>query len=145
MPVQMVDNVQEARGELLVDLVLGDPSPKGGIDGEKLVIALQYGGRRFLGSGTSDWFEDELLSIQAQLPAGVFMKCCINCLYSDYSPGGHAVFGDMMCFRNIKAEYVKVKSKQQFWPLHKRYERKVQETYLCPEFERRVPGTGYRG
>jgi hypothetical protein len=30
-------------------------------------------------------------------------------------------------------------------PLSDRYDRLVQETYLCPEFERRIPGTGYRG
>jgi hypothetical protein len=51
----------------------------------------------------------------------------------------------MMCFRNLKAEYVKVTTKEQFWSLHGRQDRLVQETYVCPEFERRIPGTGYRG
>jgi len=73
------------------------------------------------------------------------MKACINCLYSDYSPLGHGLFGCMMCFRNLKAEYVKVTTKDELWPIHDRYDRLVQETYLCPDFERRIPGTGYRG
>ncbi|MCE9532807.1 MAG: hypothetical protein K8T89_17050 [Planctomycetes bacterium] len=51
----------------------------------------------------------------------------------------------MMCFRNLKAEYLKVTTKKEFWSVHGRQDRFVQETYLCPEFERRIPGTGYRG
>jgi hypothetical protein len=51
----------------------------------------------------------------------------------------------MMCFKNLKNEYLKVTSKDEFWSVHDRFDRLVQETYLCPEFSRRVPGTGYRG
>jgi hypothetical protein len=136
---------RQSSGVLFVDLVLGDPAPNGGLDREQLRIALHYDDQRLAGPGTSGWFEDELLAIQAQMPEGVFMKACINCLYSDYSPAGHGLFGCMMCFRNIKAEYVKVRSKAEFWSVHDRCERLVQETYLCPEFARRIPGTGYRG
>jgi hypothetical protein len=132
-------------GTLVVELVLGDPAPNGAIDREELRIVLEYDGRRVAGPGTSGLFEDELLAIQAQLPEGVFIKACINCLYSDYSPYGHGLFGCMMCFRNLKAEYLKVTTKQEFWSVHGRQDRFVQETYLCPEFERRIPGTGYRG
>ncbi|HEV3146271.1 MAG TPA: DUF6304 family protein [Gemmataceae bacterium] len=101
-------------GALLVELVLGDPAPKGGLDREQLRIVLEYDGQRFAGPGTSGWFEDELLAIQAHLPEGVFIKACMNCLYSDYSPYGHGLFGCMMCFRNLKAEYLKVTTKQEF-------------------------------
>ncbi len=90
-------------------------------------------------------FEDELLEIQKQLPSGTCMRACINCLYSDYSPYGHGLFGSMMCFRNLKTEYLRVKSKSDFWGVHDRYEEMVQETYFCDEFEPRTPGTGYRG
>jgi hypothetical protein len=44
-----------------------------------------------------------------------------------------------------QAQYLKVTTKDEFWTVHDRYDRMVQETYLCPEFERRIPGTGYRG
>lgn len=89
--------------------------------------------------------EDKLLKIQKQLPDGLFIQACINCLYSDYSPYGNGVFGCMMCFRKLKQEYLQVKSKQEFFHIHDHFERQVQETWLCDEFERRVPGTGYRG
>jgi hypothetical protein len=145
IPVPVHDRGRLLSGALLVELVLGDLSPNGGIDREQLRIILEYDGRQVAGPGTSGWFEDELLGIQTQLPEGVFVKACINCLYSDYSPYGHGLFGCMMCFRNLKAEYLKVKTKQEFWSVHGRQDRFVQETYLCPEFERRIPGTGYRG
>ena len=135
----------ETDGTLRVDLVLGDPAPHGAIDREDLHLVLQVDGQTFSSPGTSGRFEDELLGIQVQLPEGVFIKACINCLYSDYSPYGHGLFGGMMCFRNLKAEYLKVTIKDEFWSVHGRQDRLVQETYLCPEFERRRPGTGYRG
>jgi len=142
VPVQ--DGGRLVDGSLFVKLVLGDPDPNGGLDSRQLQIVLEYDGQRFAGPGASGWFEGELLAIQARLPNGVFIKACINCQYSDYSPYGHGLFGGLMCFRNLKAEYVKVTTKEQFWSVHGRQERFVQETYLCPEFERRIPGTGYR-
>jgi hypothetical protein len=145
IPVPIHDHGEYVDGTLLVDVVLGDPAPNGSLDREKLRIVLEYGGQRFAGPGTSGWFEDELLALQKQLPEGVFVKACINRLYSDYSPYGHGLFGGMLCFRNLKAEYLKVKTKLEFFSVHGRQDRFVQETYLCPEFERRTPGIGYRG
>jgi hypothetical protein len=105
-----------------------------------------YAQERQTSSGDSGgWFEGEWLDIQKALPEAVVIKACINCLYSDYSPYGHGLFGCMMCFRNIKDEYLRVNSKQSFWSVHGRQERMVQETYLCPDFARRIAGTGYRG
>jgi hypothetical protein len=143
--IPVYDEGRQATGELFIDLTLGDPAPNGALDQGYLKIVLEYNGRRFSGSGKSGWFEDELLEIQAQLPVGVYMQACINCLYSDYSPYGHGLFGWMMCFRNLKDEYTKVTSKAEFWSVHDRYDRLVQEIYLCSDFKRRVPGTGYRG
>lgn len=145
IPVPVNDHGRLSEGTLVVTLVLGEPTPRGGLDREELRIVLEHDGRKIAGPGTSGWFEDELLAIGAQLPEGVFIKACINCLYSDYSPYGHGLFGWMMCFRNLKEEYVKVTTKEEFWSVHGRQDRLVQETYVCPEFERRIPGTGYRG
>ena len=61
------------------------------------------------------------------------------------APTEMGYLGDMMCFRNLKQEYLQVKSKQEFFHIHDHFERQVQETWLCDEFELRVPGTGYRG
>lgn len=145
VPITIDDHGNASQGTLLVKLVLGDPEPDGALDSEELQITLKCDHGEFEGSGFSGWFEDELIEIQSKLPNGVFIKACINCLYSDYSPYGHGVFGSMMCFRNLKTDYLRVRAKDDFWAMHDLYEKMVQETYLCPEFERRVPGTGYRG
>ncbi len=73
------------------------------------------------------------------------MKACINCAFSDYSVYGHDIFGNMDCFRHCKAAYLSVKNKGDYMALRCPVVDRVQETYLCPEFERRTPGTGYRG
>jgi len=132
-------------GTLFVQQVLGDPAPHGGLHLEELHITLECRCGKYSGTGTSGWFEDELLEIQTQLPDGAFMEMCINCLYSDYHPAGHGAFGCMMCFRNVKSEYLAVQSKQDFWSVVDHYERYVQETFHCDDFERRLVGTGYRG
>ncbi len=145
IPISIHDNGQESSGSVEMALQLGDPTANGGLDREELSLVLHYKEQQFAGLGKSGWFEGELLEIQNQLPDGVFMRACINCLYSDYSPYGHGLFGCMMCFRNLKAEYLRVSTKDEFWSVHDRYDRLVQETYLCSEFQRRVPGSGYRG
>lgn len=138
-------NGEVLAGSLIVELDLGDPIPNSGLDKEQLSIVLKFEELYFSGSGTSGWFEDELIEIQKKLPEGVYIQACINCLYSDYSPYGHGLFGTMMCFRNLKQEYLRVTSKEEFWPVHDRYDRLVQETFLCDDFKRRIPCTGYRG
>jgi hypothetical protein len=50
-----------------------------------------------------------------------------------------------MCFKNIKNAYMRVKTKHDYIDILRNYDRFVQETDLCPDFERRKPGTGYRG
>jgi hypothetical protein len=145
MPVTVCDEGDDVRGTLACEMELGPPDDRGGLASESLKLELSYAGHRHASVGASGWFEDELLHIQGQLPDDTYLKVCINCLYSDYSPYGHGFFGNMMCFRNMKAEYLEVRSKNDFLEVQGRHERCVQETYLCDEFERRVPGTGYRG
>ncbi len=140
-----VGGAEITQGVLRVRLELGNPRSEGGLDGEDLRLELTLGNSSFKSSGSSGWFEDELLEIQRQLPNGVFLKACINCDFSDYSPGGHGLFGCLACFRGNKEGYRRVTSKHgllQIWGTLTEY---VQETYLCPEFEKRLPGRGYRG
>jgi hypothetical protein len=145
IPITVNDRGSPSQGTLFVDLILGAPKPNSWLDREVLQLRLASNHGEFSGSGKSGWFEDELLEIQSQLPSGVYVQACINCRYSDDSLYGHGAFGCMMCFRNLKSKYLKVKSKDDFWSVHNHYDRMVQETYLCPEFERRVSGTGYCG
>lgn len=152
IPVPVSSSADIVDGQLLVQLELGFPRPGGnkGIDREVLKLRLSVGDATLWSQGKSGWFEDELLDIQRALPEAMYMKACINCAFSDYSPVGNGLFGCMACFRDNKEAYLRVANKRPFdkvaffqiWATRTEF---VQETYLCPEFERRQPGSGYRG
>lgn len=81
-----------------------------------------------------------------KMPAGWYLKACITCAYSDYNPVGNDSFGGMLCFRNAKAAYRQVDSKHALFDLMRpRQHESVQETWWCPDYEHRIPGSGYRG
>lgn len=137
-------------GLLTFKLELGDPLPTGQMDPGRLTLRLEVDGRAHASGGKTGWFEGEMLDLQRQLPSGTFMKACINCAFSDYSPYGHGLFGNMICFRANKAGYLALPtgegfSKDDYFDVMDTVSEMVQETHLCPEFERRRPGTGYRG
>ena len=80
------------------------------------------------------------------MPEGEYLKACINCAFSDYSPFGHGLFGGLACFRDNKEGYRMVKTKHDLFRVWGTMTGVlVQETFLCREFERRFPDTGYRG
>jgi hypothetical protein len=89
-----------------------------------------------------EWFEGGVLRLAKLLPPGMHLICCATCLFSDYSPGGHGLFG-MLCHRNSKQQYLAAGSKAEYW--HVPVTEEVMETHHCDEFQHRVPGTGYRG
>ena len=113
MPLAAVVRGEAAEGVLSVRLELGDPRPPptGGLDWTVLTLALSIDGQVYRSAGTSGWFEDELLDLHRQLPEGVAMKACITCAFSDYSPYGHGLFGDLACFRDNKAGYLACRGK----------------------------------
>ena len=145
IPMPVIVGRATTTGVLHVQLQLGQPAPNGGVDHEHLTLTLTYQDGTCASPGTSGLFECELLALQGQLPDDVHLQACITCLYSDYSPYGQGLFGTMLCFRNMKAEYLRVSSKDDFWAVHGREDRQVQETFLCDQFKRRIAGTGYRG
>ena len=145
IPATVLTGPGEVPGSLRVRLALGKPKPTGGLDAERVQITLVVRDRRVESRGLSGWFEDELVDIQRGLPNGWHLKICFGCASSNYSPVGHGLFGDLACFRDNKSGYLTVKSKTEYWPVLKTMTEAVQETYLCPEFEVRKPGTGYRG
>jgi hypothetical protein len=75
----------------------------------------------------------------------MYLKACINCAFSDYSPCGHGLFGGLACFRDNKQAYLSVQTKRDLFEIWSTMTEFVQETFLCSEFERRAPGAGYRG
>jgi hypothetical protein len=89
-----------------------------------------------------DGFEDGVQRLEAALPPGAQLACCITCLLSDYSPGGHGLTG-IRCHRYARDQYLSVRSQADYWPVPVTEE--VPETYPCAEYQRRIPGTGYRG
>jgi hypothetical protein len=90
-----------------------------------------------------DWFEDGVLQLDRAIQdARASLICCVTCLYSDYSPAGHGLAG-MRCHRDAKEQYLAVRSKRDYWSVPVTED--VLETYLCQEYQRRIPGTGYRG
>jgi len=145
IPVPVVFADETLPSTLRMHLELGAPgAANGGLDRELLSLSIDLKGQVYRSAGTDGFFEYELLSLQSTLPPSSYLKACISCAHSDYHPVGHGLFGGMACFRQVKEEYAKVKSKQDLFGVWGQSER-VQETYLCPEFERRRPGTGYRG
>jgi hypothetical protein len=145
MPGSIVQNNHVLPGMLRVRLELGIPSANGGLDREDLQLELILDNLSFKSCGKHGWFEDELLEIHKLLPPQTYLKSCFNCAFSDYCPAGCGLFGCMACFRNTKQEYRSLTGKAAFFDLQDRIAEQVQETYLCPEFEKRTPNTGYRG
>lgn len=90
-------------------------------------------------------FEGVFDVLKEKLPGNIVIKTCYTCQYSDYSVYGSDIFGDMLCFRNVKDTYTKVRGKDEYMGMMDNFERMVQETYLCEDFAPRIKGTGYRG
>ncbi len=130
---------------LKMKLILGKLTSNNRVEEENLKLELACEKIRIKSNGLSGYFEDEMLDIQKAFPAGYFLKCCFGCLYSDYNVAGHSLFGSMMCFRDNKEKYLAVKTKSEYIEIMDSMTEFVQETYLCPEFKKRIPGTGYRG
>lgn len=144
----LVSDAEGTNGKLNLIILLGAPSESGGNQSEGLWLELSYRESHYRvvhAPECSKDFEDQFLALNRQLPPSVLPKCCFNCQYSDYGVAGHGYFGSMMCFRNIKKEYSQVKTKEKFMEIMDKFDRWVQEIYLCSDFQRRVPGTGYRG
>ena len=150
IPISLVTSGGEGDGLLTFELELGDPTPTGQMDRERLKLRLATGRQTYHSGGNTGWFEGELLDLQRGLPPGMFLKVCFGCAFSDYSPYGHGLFGTMICFRTNKAGYLAIPQgedfeKDAYFDVMDTVSEWVQETHLCSEFERRMPGTGYRG
>jgi hypothetical protein len=145
IPIPVVKGSEVADGTLHMRLILGNPASNGGLDREVLELELRYKHLSVSSGGKTGWFEDELLQLQARLPKDTYMKACANCGLSDYHPAGHGLYGGLACFRDNKVGYRAVRGRHDIINVWDTMTEFVQETYLCPEFERRKPGTGYRG
>jgi hypothetical protein len=127
------------------NVVLGLLTERGGLDREDIQVSLHQQEFSIRSRGDSGWFEDELLSLVAQLPAGFSLQACITCGLSDYSPYGHGAFGCLTCFRDAADDYRLVTSKAGIFRIWDRMTEYVQETHYCGLYEARPKGRGYRG
>lgn len=144
----LLSDTGDTHGNFTFKLRLGDPAEHGGIQSYGLCIKLSYKENEFDAIHAPEFstdFETQLLALNRQLPASLLPKCCFNCQYSDYSVFGQSFFGSMMCFRNIKNDYSRIRTKDEFMRIMDKFERRVQEIYLCSDFQKRIPGAGYRG
>jgi uncharacterized protein DUF6304 len=121
-----------------LDLRPGTAEPPG--PGHALTMSLVLDGVTY--QAADDWFEGGVQRLEQSLPPGAQLVCCLTCLFSDYSPAGHGLTG-IRCHRDAKKQYLAGRSKQDYWTVPVTEE--VPETYLCQEYQRRIPGTGYRG
>jgi hypothetical protein len=138
MPVPVVINGTEQQGRLVFDLVYADVTTLVG----SLQLTLTLDSETLTVKGEDDWTESGLAKIQSILAKDAFLKCCFTCAFSDYNPAG----GPLACFRNNKTAYFSMeRSKPAIFAIWNTRTEQVHETYLCPEFERRQPGTGWRG
>ncbi|MFN8462551.1 MAG: DUF6304 family protein [Anaerolineales bacterium] len=114
------------------------------IDTEILELEIEFQGKLYISKGRNQYnsFDEQLAELRDVLPSGVYLKTCWNCAFSDYHPAGSGIFGDLACFRNLKAEYRQVKDKFALMHLWNQRAESVQEVHLCPEFEKRKSGNG---
>ncbi|MGW0559428.1 DUF6304 family protein [Streptomyces sp. NPDC003016] len=148
IPLPVYADGRVHRAVLSCLLTLGRPLPSGGLDREHLALELHFGGAVYASERAENDFEHALTVIQRRLPPGAYLRSCISCAFSDYHPSGSGLFGSLACFRRTKDEYRAVGGERELFELWDLRSGFVQETWACPDFERRPaqgPGTGYRG
>ncbi len=140
LPIFVLLDNQTQQCSLHVYIELGPPSRHWN---GKIQLQLNLGSNSIRSRLIEDDFETALVDLTSLLPENVYVKSCFYCAFSDYSPSGKDAFGDMACHRNNKQQYLAVQTKLDYFSVP--VTEIVQETYLCPEFQKRVKGTGYRG
>lgn len=150
IPLPVVTPRGTVDGILKVDLQLCLPLPTGQMNRERLKLQLNVEEVSYSSGVKTGFFDGEMGDLQRQLPTGTFMKVCFSCAFADYSPDGHGLFGNMICFRANKEGYLALPSdedfcKDSYFDVMDTVTEMVQETFLCLEFEKRTPGAGYRG
>ena len=109
-------------------------------------FTLYVDGARYSSQKQTLDFETALHDICKQMSQAYYIKCCFTCQYSDYSPYGNDSFGCMLCYCNLKDDYLKVNNKDDFFEYlaNKDFDMR-QEAYFCAEYECRNKCAGYRG
>jgi hypothetical protein len=142
IPLLVVSGDNILQGLLHAHIELGETEEIEGHRGCGLQLRLEFGDHSYVSTGKHGGFwDDELFDIGKLLPPGTYIKSCINCALGDRGRYQGA-FGAVGCYRVNKAAYFQFK--QSDWHPERKWElldlrtEDVQETYLCPEFEKRI-------
>jgi Family of unknown function (DUF6304) len=142
VPVTASVDGEVVAATLRFTLELGRSTSRGWLDRETLAISLELPSGTYEARTGEGCFEDGLLQLGRALPPGTRVQCCLTCRLSDYSPYGTGLTG-MRCHRDARAQYLAVRGKADYVAVPLTED--VPEFYCCPQWEPRVPGTGYRG
>lgn len=144
VPVELIETQtrQTKSTNLKIFSSCGSALRSGGLDSYDLSLELTIEETKYTGQG--DLFEIAANNLLKNFKGQFNFKNCFGCNFSDYSVYGQNTYGTMLCFKNQKKEYLKVKTKDQYMNLDQE-DRLVQETFLCEEFELREKNIGYRG
>lgn len=80
-------------------------------------------------------FEIGLKRICSKIGKGYSLFNCFTCRYSSYSIYGNGVFGSLLCYRNYKEKFLKIKNKEDYSHVQNQGFENVQETDYCNQFQ----------
>lgn len=80
-------------------------------------------------------FELGLKRICSKIAKGYSLFNCFTCRYSSYSIYGNGVFGSLLCYRNFKEKFLKIKNKEDYSHVESQGFENVQETDYCNQFQ----------
>jgi hypothetical protein len=82
-------------------------------------------------------FENMLLALQKSMPKNYKIETCFFCRFSSYSVAGNDNFGTLICLKDYKDKFLKVKNKDDFIGFQSEMNAfiLVEETHYCSEFQ----------
>ncbi|MFN8397892.1 MAG: DUF6304 family protein [Bacteroidia bacterium] len=142
LPVRLVD----AQGERELTMVLenwNDAPPERGYFHSRAKLSCTVAENRYELDG------DDLCNAMHQLTRllaeqGAHLRCCFTCRLSQYEPFERPQLGEILCFKGMKSEFLKLDlshPKQSFGAhqLRERADEYVTETHSCKEYVPNVP------
>jgi len=142
IPIEVVADARLAEELLHLRYELGNPRGDGsvnrGLDREDITASLTYDDLTFTTRKRHDSLEDAIDEVQAALPAGAYIKVCLNCAFGLESEMGCGGFASLGCFRDVKEEARQVRNNFDAEPLWDRKTEFVQGLHVCPQFEKRT-------
>lgn len=65
-----------------------------------VIVSCNYDGKEYRGYGSDYLWIDAFADLQKQLPAGVFLKCCLTCRHGNLCPVGNE-FNEVFCTKDV--------------------------------------------